>query len=228
MPSSFGWRGVVSYLAREEIVAYGVDGDLSGEFPYPHLMTLKGRGNLSSDMVAVAWAGPPLIDFAKAFSQHSDDDLEKMRGRYGSLRSEAFIDELLRFKRWADDLGIEPDDTIVRAPRFGFDLREMRRDLIRTARVVGAEAEAAKLRHQWKLTPFEPQIEAVINAWRSKNPATSMSTGIGVGIRVAALRKALESYVLQYGKMPDGEVRAVPEKFMPPFTVDIEKLREGR
>lgn len=227
VPASHGWRGIVSYLAREEIVAYGTDGDMSGEYPFPHLMTPKGRDSLAADMVALAWAGEPLREFAKAFSQHSDTNIETLRSRYTSLRSEAFIDDLLRFKRWADHLCIDADDTLARSPRFGFDLREMRRDLIHTARVLNAEEKAAKLRHQWKLSPYQPQIDAVVTAWRRANPPTSTNTQMGHGIRAGALIRALEAYVIEHGKLPDGEVLAKTDRSIAPFTVDVGKLREA-
>ena len=39
-----GWRGIINYLAQNEIVAFGTDGDTDGEYPWPATMELEGKG----------------------------------------------------------------------------------------------------------------------------------------------------------------------------------------
>ena len=219
-----GWRGVVEHLSANCIVAYGTDGDTSGEYPWPASMAMRGRESIATDMVAMAWAGEPLLEMAQALAKHSDDDLEQLRARYGSLRSEAFVADLMRFRHWADELLVDPDDVLARAPRFGFDLRAMRRDLVHTARAERAEAEAVKLRRAWSLSPFQPQIDALVDAWRRANPATSGNTQMGAAVRAGAVRDALETFVLEHGRMPRGTLQAVPKKWVGPFTVDVDEL----
>jgi hypothetical protein len=202
-----GWRGVTDHLIRNSIVAFDTGGETSGEYPWPQSIELRGRGTLAADMIAIAWAGEPVSHIARVLALHDDTTLEALRVRHGSLRSEAFIDEVMRLKRWADDLGADFDDIIARGPRFGFELREMRKDAVKMARVVEAEDRATKLRREWSLSPFEPQIEALVAAWRRANPATSTNTQMGVGIRSGMLKRALEAYVLERGCLPTGVQR---------------------
>ena len=39
-----GGRGIINYLAQNEIVAFGTDGDTDGEYPWPATMELEGKG----------------------------------------------------------------------------------------------------------------------------------------------------------------------------------------
>lgn len=228
VPAEHGWRGVVAYLMANRIVAYDTDGDTTGEYPFPHLMVLKGRSSLATDMVALTWAGEPLVQFIQAISRQPGEEIERLRERYGSLRSEAFVNDLMRFRHWADELLVDPDDVIARGPRFGWNFREMRRDLVRWARVMRAEEEAARLRRRWELAPFEPQIKAVVMAWRRENPGGRGNAQMGQAVRIGSLRKALETYVIEHHSMPDGAVTVVPEKWVGPFTIDVGKLLETR
>jgi len=204
LPSSAGWRGVVDYLIRNSIVAYDTGGDLSGEYPWPYLMGLKGLDNLATDVIAIAWAGEPLSDVARVLSSLDDATLADQRLRHGSLRSEAFIGEVMRVKHWCDEMIVDFDDIIARGPRFGWNFRMMRKDVVALARVSAAEEKAKRLRNCWSLSPFEPRIATLVLAWRWANPATSSNTQMGVSIRSGILQRFLEAYAREHGTLPNG------------------------
>ena len=91
-----GWRGIINYLAQNEIVAFGTDGDTDGEYPWPATMELEGEGSVASDLVAAAWSGRPVLGIAQALAGLPDDVLVGLRDRYGSLRNDDTIRPLLR------------------------------------------------------------------------------------------------------------------------------------
>ena len=219
--SAVGWRGVVTFLAQNEACAFYTDGNTNGEFPWPDGMKMKTKENAATDLIAMAWAGEPLVTIATALCRHTDEELTDLRERYESLRGEDFIEGMLRIKRWADELSVDLDDIIARGPRFGFDFRAMRRDVVVLARVVKAEDEAARLRREWCLSPFQSKIDKLVASWRKANPATSTNTQMGRGMQLGALRAFLEAHVLEKGCLPEGRVRVPESRQLRAFEVDL-------
>lgn len=216
-----GWRGIVRFLARQEACAFFTDGNVEGEYPWPDLMVVKAKENTATDLIAIAWAGEPLAGIAVALSKHTDEVLTALRGRHGSLRSRDFLEEMLRIRRWADELSVDLDTIVNRGPRFAFEFRAMRRDVLALARVVRAESEAGKLRRDWGLSPYQPEIERLVAAWRAANPATSTNTQMGRGMQSGAIKAFLETHVLEKGHLPTGR-QTVPEtRQLRAFQVDL-------
>jgi hypothetical protein len=204
LPAHRGWRGVVDHLIRYSIVAYDTGGSLEGEYPWPYLQLLKGRESIATDMISIAFSGEPVSDVARVLASLDDATLEDLRVRHGSLRSEAFIDEVMRVKHWCDEMRVDFDDVIARGPRFGWNFRMTRKDVVALARVSAAEEKAKRLRNCWSLSPFEPRIATLVLAWRRANPATSSNTQMGVSIRSGILQRFLEAYAREHGTLPNG------------------------
>lgn len=128
--SEAGWRGVISYMVQEEVCAFFTDGSTDGEYPWPDSMAIKGPENFVTDLIACAWAGEPVAVVAQALSRHPDEVLASLREKYGPLRGSDFLEEMLRIKNWADELSVDFAEIVDRGPRFGFDFRAMRRDVV--------------------------------------------------------------------------------------------------
>lgn len=216
------WRGVVGFLAEQEACAFFTDGNIEGEYPWPDLMAVKGKENAAADLVAIAWAGEPLVEIAVALSKHSDEVLTALRERHGSLRRQDFLEEMLRIKRWADELSVDFTDIIDRGSRFDFDFRAMRRDVVALARVVRAEEKAGEFRRNWGLFPYQPKIERLIAAWRAANPATSTNTQMGKGMQAGALKAFIEAHVLEKGCLPEGRQTVPATLQLSAFEVDLD------
>lgn len=220
--SEGGWRGVISYMVQEEVCAFFTDGSTDGEYPWPDRMTIKGAENFATELIACAWAGEPVAVVAQALSGHSDETLASLREKYGPFRGSEFLDEMLRIKSWADELSVDFTDIVDRGPRFGFDFRAMRRDVVALARVVRAEEKAAELRRAWGLRPFQARIEELVAAWRKANPATSTNSQMGKGMQAGALTRYLESYVLEHGRLPEGPQTVPATRQLQAFEVTLE------
>lgn len=216
-----GWRGIINYIAQSEIVAFGTDGDTDGEYPWPASMELEGESSVASDLVAAAWSGCPVFDIARALAGLTDDVLNGLRDRHGSLRSDDIIRPLLRIMNTADELDVPFKDIVARAHRFDFHLPSVLRDINALSKVIIAEKDAAKRRRAWLLSPFSPRIETIIHQWRNMNPATSANTQIGQSMRAGSLKMFLEAYALEHGRLPTGAYK-IEKSHGTPFNVNFD------
>jgi hypothetical protein len=227
VPATRGWRGVIEYLAKNEIIAFGTDGDTSGEYPWPDRMHLEGKASVASDLIAVAWSGPPVRHIARALAILPDDMLEGLRARCGPLSGERTIQPLLRILNMAEEMSVSFPEIVARAHRFDFKLNSMLRDVRALGKVIGAEKEAANRRRAWVISPYGPTIDTIIQRWRRANPATSANTQIGQSMRAGSLRMFLEAYVIEHGCLPTG-VHKIEKGHGTPFNVDFDGISERR
>lgn len=223
IPGSRGWRGVVEYLIANDIVAFFTDGNTGGEYPWPDRMGLLGVESVASDLIAAAWSGHPVAHIAQTLARLPDGILETLRDRCGPLRSATAIQSLMRIWQRAYDLDVPFDQIVDRAHRFNFELPWMLRDVRALDRVVEAEDGAARKRRAWLIYPFAPAIDSLIAAWRKANPATSMNSQIGQGMRAGAVRQHLEAYVIEHGRLPVGNQKIGGGR-VSPFNVDFDSL----
>lgn len=224
IPGSRGWRGVIDYLATNEVVAFFTDGDTSGEYPWPGSMEIVGAESVASDLIAAAWSGQPIVNIAQSLAHLPDDVLNTLRARCGSLRSDTVVRPLLRIWNKAYELDVPFGHIVHRAHRFNFEFSSMLRDVRALARVIEAEGVAARKRRAWMISPYAPLISTAIERWRQAHPATSTNTQIGQGMRAGAIRTFLEAYVIQHGRLPDGTHR-IQGGQVSPFNVDFDSLR---
>jgi hypothetical protein len=224
-----GWRGILRYLAESDIMAFYADGDTSREYPWPDEQQLHGTDCLVTDMVSLAWAGPPVLSVAQALAKIDDSELLRLRQELGSFRERAFIEEMLRLWRWCDETDVELDDIVTKAATArDFDFRQMRRDIVRQAKDIKRQREAAHTLRSNQLAPFADTIKKIVEAWRKANPPTSTNTAIGYGLRSGALLRALEAYAIEHGNLPTGTFRVERTRGsmeISPFDVDINELR---
>lgn len=223
LPASRGWRGVIDYLATNEIVAFFTDGDIRGEYPWPDSMDMEGAGSVASDLIAAAWSGSPLLDIVQALAQLPDTLLEALRVRCGSLCGRAVLQPLLRIWNHAQELDVPFEVIVGRAHRFDFHLPSMLRDVRALSAVLSAEASASARRRAWTISPYAPAIDLIVGHWRRAHPATSTNTQIGQGMRAGALKRFLEAYAIEHGQLPNG-VHRVDGGPASAFDVDFSAL----
>ncbi len=96
------WRAIVSAIKDDETAcAFFTDGDTSGEFPWPHDMGFEGPRNVATELIALAWAGSPLSEFAADLASASDGQLRALRDKVGSFTNQPFVEQAIKIQKLA-------------------------------------------------------------------------------------------------------------------------------
>ena len=117
-----GWREIVAAVNENEVYAFATLGNMEDEFPWPWDMGFEGPHNLSTEMIALTWAGPPLSEVARALATASDDQLAALHREAGSFLGKPFVERIVTVYAFASETGNELEDLVAQQRGANLDL----------------------------------------------------------------------------------------------------------
>lgn len=117
-----GWREVVAAINENEVYAFMTLGSMEDEFPWPWDMRFEGPRNLATEMIALAWAGPPLSEVARALATAGDNQLVAMHSEAGSFLGKPFVEGMVTVYAFASETDIELEDLVAEQRGAKLDL----------------------------------------------------------------------------------------------------------
>ena len=207
-----GWREIVAVVDDQRAYAFFTEGNTEGEFARPWTIGFEGPRNFASELIALAWAGPPLSDIARGLAAARNDQLTAMHNKAGSFLRKPFVRRIVAVTELALESEIPLKDLVSRQRGPALDLSAIRKDAKQLIRAREAEAKATQLKRDWLVEPFREEIELVAQTWWKNYPVHSSNDSMGRSIRHGALKRYLEQFVIEHGAMPIGK-HAASAKF---------------
>ena len=122
LPDPTEWRPVIFGIENENVDALATDGLVDEFYPWPHKMTFEGPHNLGTEMIALAWAGEPLLSIVKILLTFDDKTLAAFRKRSGSLVAEETAKQLHYVWDACDELGVSFERLLSDIPAEEFSI----------------------------------------------------------------------------------------------------------
>ena len=118
------WRAVVAAINDDDTAyAFFCDGDTEGEYPWPWEMRFEGPLNYASELIALAWAGPPLSEFAVSISAAADEQLDALRRQAGTFLSRPFVERAIDLQKLTWEIETPLEEFVERQRGANLDLR---------------------------------------------------------------------------------------------------------
>ncbi len=194
---SDGWRGRVSFIVEKSPPYH--------EEKSPDDIDVRGAKIPEAQLLAAAWSGEAGSQFVGLVLELDDVEIENMIEQTqddlaGAIDTVAYA----RFELGCDDADV------FREIRNMVELNSVDWDMLRSSLDAKAAADSAKLQlereterrtREGAISPHKSEIEIIIKAWASNEEQNGRAAGPGL---VAALKYALENYVVREGQMPTG------------------------
>lgn len=222
------WRAVAAELAAVDYLGL-CPSIVVGE------PVIEGARGIEAELLLLAWGGETQKRVAQALLTCSDDQLavlrRSIRGPFAAgefaQRMKTILEELEELDHAPAELG-QLVSILERKP----SLPAIRRE-VRSRAAVEAEREAYLRGVRRKaLDPFAADIAALMVAYKdTQRPIASGIEAIGRGMRMGAVHRYIERYVLRMGCLPSGKhVVAWPtdrgHRTLSAIPVDFDDLRE--
>jgi len=203
-PGSDDWRSVLRAIDQHQAYALFTDGETGRQYPWPDRMEGAGTAGVFGELVALAWAGPPVSDVALALTKATDRQLLSLHTSAGPFTTRKFLRVMIRCDEALRQAGYSLGDVVSKASTGQLDLPAIRLGTRRLTALAAAESRLGAARAGWAVFGFEAEIERLMGTWRSQAGATSANTAIRRGAEASAIRGYLEAFVAGHGALPVG------------------------
>lgn len=192
-----GWRGRVSFIVEESPPYH--------EEKSPDDIEVRGAKTPEAQLLAAAWSGEPGAQFVGLLLGLDDGEIENLIEHTQDDLAGAI--DTVAYARF--DLGCDDAD-VLREIRNMVELNSVEWDMLRSSLDAKAAADSAKLQleveteqriRESAISTHKSEIEIILRSWAADEERNARAAGPGL---VAALKDALENYVVREGQMPTG------------------------
>jgi len=154
LPRECRWREIVAVLEDQEICAFYGDVHDGGEYAYPWKIGLEGSRTFASELIALAWAGPPFSKFARAFAAATNEQIAALHKEAGSFLKMEFVERLIELDKLLLEIDIPLEDLVLQERGPTLNLSTMHGKARERFRELGGEEWLAEqeARKGWKKT----------------------------------------------------------------------------
>jgi hypothetical protein len=125
------WRDIVAAIHGHQVYALHTSGT-EGEYPWPWAMDFQGPRNFASEIIALAWAGPPLSEFALGMTAATDEQLADLHRQAGSFLDKAFVGRAVALQERVNEGDIPLQEFVDRQRGSALDLSAIDQDVTQT------------------------------------------------------------------------------------------------
>jgi hypothetical protein len=223
------WRELIRKLLSREIAGLYREGDVQqGDCVWPEEIAVDGTTSLFTEIACLAWSGQPFSEFAGALIALEDEVLVDIRKALGPLTSRGLLWKLCRMERVLNEYDknfFDLAEIISRARLAKIGIFEIWRGVRVRIELLEAQAQAEKRENAWRVFPYRPAIEEMVERWRGQNPASSGNTNLGRSMKSGALRDFLLRFVAIHRQLPNGVHNLKVKGMSPSFDVNFDDLK---